>query len=254
MTNVPNAQPENEAMWREVLTKGHRHPMAILPGTPRCLACLLPFGGIGGPVTKVMGRRPSRKNPNLCNLCDYVIPAGGAEVDVAVLFADVRGSTGIAERLGPNAFAALLNRFYGAATNVLIPYNAVIDKMIGDEVMAFFIPAIGPHYRRSAVMAAVNLIKAAGFNRKEEPWLPLGVGVNAGPAFAGRVGSGAVHDFTVLGDTVNTAARLQAQAKAGEIVLGESLYQDVATLFPNAEKRVVTLRGKEEPVILRVIR
>lgn len=254
MATTPSANPENEAIWREALTKRHKHPMAILPGAPRCVGCLIPFGGLGGPVTKVMGRRPSRKNPNFCNLCDELLPSGGAEVDIAVLFADVRGSTGIAERLGPNAFAALLNRFYKAATDVLVPYNAIIDKMIGDEVMAFFIPARGPDYRRVAVTAACDLIEVVGFNKKKEPWLPLGVGVNAGPAFAGRVGTSEVHDFTVLGDTVNTAARLQAVAKAGEVVLSEDIYQEVANLHPDAEKRVVSLRGKEGPVTVRVIR
>ncbi len=68
------------------------------------------------------------------------MPRGGAEVDIAVLFADVRGSTGLGERMGATAFAALLYRFYRTATDGLLAHNAVIDKMVGDEVMALFFP------------------------------------------------------------------------------------------------------------------
>ena len=87
-----------------------------------------------------------------------------------------------------------------------------------------------------------------------EPWLPVGIGVHAGPAYVGKVGSGNVNDFTALGDTINVAARLQAEAAAGEIVISEPVYQEVATRYPDLEQRVVTLRGKGEPISIRIIR
>ncbi len=254
MANVPSAAGENEAMWREVLLHGHASRLAFLPSSPRCTACRVPFGGLGGAVTRVTGRKPGRKNPNFCNLCEDVLPLGGAEIDIAVLFADVRGSTGLAERLGPTAFAALLNRFYKATTESLLPHDAIIDKMIGDEVMALFLPMAGPHLSRTAVSAAEDIMRSVGYGGSGEPWLPLGIGIHAGPAFVGRIGTGGVHDFTALGDTVNTTARLQQEAKAGEIVLSEAVYQEVADRHPGLEKRTASLRGREEPIAVRVLR
>ena len=183
------------------------------------------------------------------------MPPGGAEIDVAVLFADVRGSTALGESMGPREFANLLNRFYRAATNGLAAHDGVIDKMVGDEVMALFIPGTaGQAYRHASVLAAEAVISAVGYGSGGEPWLPVGIGVHAGPAYVGKVGSGTVNDFTALGDTINVAARLQAEAVAGEIVISESVYQEVATRYPDLKQRTVTLRGKNEPVSIRTIR
>ena len=182
------------------------------------------------------------------------MPPGGAEIDIAVLFADVRGSTSLAERIGPTSFAKLLNRFYQAATDSLVAHNAIIDKMIGDEVMALFVPAIsGKEYRRASVLAAKDLMRAVGFGGKGEAWLPLGIGLHAGLAYVGKVGTSTVNDFTALGDTVNSAARLQAEAAAGEIVLSETVYQEASDLYPGLEQRTVALRGKAEAITIRVI-
>lgn len=183
------------------------------------------------------------------------MPPGGAEADIAVLFADVRGSTRLGERLGPSGFAALMNRFYQAATNVLIAHDAIVDKMVGDEVMALFITGYcGSEYRRLATQAGEALLRAVGYGGTSEPWLPVGVSVHSGPAFVGNVGSGGVIDFTALGDTVNTAARLQSEAAGGEMVLSEAVYQAVADRYPDLEQRTLTLRGKDEPVVVRVLR
>lgn len=254
MTSDP-ATPNSEAVWRMVLTEGLRSKYAFLPSSPRCLGCAEPFGGVGGRLMALIGHRRSRKSPNLCNFCDDVLPVGGAEVDVAVLFADVRGSTALAEKLGPKAFADTLNRFYRLATEILISHNAMIDKMVGDEVMALFIPSLCSfqHQRRAAESASA-LIKAIVNVRVGDAPLPVGIGVHAGLAFVGKVGTEAVHDFTALGDTVNTAARLQAEAAAGEVVLSEVLYQAAPELFPQADHRSVSLRGKAEPMEVRVYR
>jgi adenylate cyclase len=175
-------------------------------------------------------------------------------VDIAVMFADVRGSTSLAESMDATAYAALLNRFYKAARDVLVGHHAIIDKMIGDEVMAFFIPAAsGAEYHRVAVQAANELSRAMGSGSAEGAWIPVGIGIQAGSAYVGKIGGDGVHDFTALGDTVNTAARFQAQAAAGEIVISEALYQEVATEYPSAEQRTVELAGKQEPVAIRVV-
>jgi adenylate cyclase len=255
MQEMPEPSPETEQVWRTVLTEGHRSRWAFLPSAPRCVGCLEPFGGIGGRVMALMGHRQSRKNPNLCNLCDDLLPHGGAEVDVAVLFADVRGSTTLAEKVGPSAFAQALNRFYHVATEVLLRHDAMIDKMVGDEVMALFIPSVcGGQHRRKAAESALELAaKVAGLSAADEP-LPVGVGVHAGPAFVGKVGAPGIHDFTALGDTVNTAARLQSEAQAGQVAAGATIADAAPELFTGAEEREVTLRGKTETMTFYVTR
>ena len=174
-------------------------------------------------------------------------------MDIAVLFADVRGSTALGEKLQPSAYAALLNRFYRAATEVLIRHDAIIDKLIGDEVMALFIPGIcGPEYHRHAVEAAAALLRAVGYGESGEPWVALGGAVHSGMTYVGNVGSEVV-DFTALGDTVNTASRLASSAAAGEVLLSETVYAKVAEHFPNLEKRSLMLRGKEASTDARIL-
>jgi adenylate cyclase len=253
------SQGEGEAFWRKVLIEGHQplHFMhsvfRYLPGPPRCKVCHNPFGGIGGKLVGLLGFRRSRKNPNVCTACCEKLPPGGAEVDIAILFADVRGSTALGERLQPTAYAALLNRFYRAATEVLVRHDAIIDKLIGDEVMALFIPGIcGPEYHERAVEAARALLRAVGYGQAGEPWLALGGAVNSGLTYVGNVGSDGVVDFTALGDTVNTASRLASTAGAGEVLLSETVYATVATRFPGLERRTLALRGKEAPMEARV--
>nr|WP_082978223.1 adenylate/guanylate cyclase domain-containing protein [Mycobacterium gordonae] len=237
--------------WDSVLTEGHaslvkaRRMFRYLPSAPRCKLCNNPFGGPAGRVLAVAGFSPSRKNPNLCSRCCDALPAGGAEVDVAVLFADVRGSTALGQRGAATHFAALLNRFYHAATHTLLRHDAVIDKLIGDEVMAFFVRGIsGPGYRSQAVAAGVGLLEAVGYGSDRGPWLELGVAVNAGVAYVGNVG-GAVVDFTALGDPVNVAARMQQHAAGGELLVAAGVADERVGTAP---RRPLNLRGHAAPV------
>jgi adenylate cyclase len=255
-----NSEQGSEEFWRKVLTEGHRPLRLIhllfryLPSPPRCKVCHNPFGGFGGKLVGVLRFAPSRKNPNLCSACCESLPPGGAEVDIAILFADVRGSTALGEQLQPSAYAALLNRFYRAATEVLVRHDAIIDKLIGDEVRALFIRGIcGPEYHQRAVQAARALLRAVGYGGTEKPWLALGGAINSGLTYVGNVGSEGVVDFTALGDTVNTASRMASSAAAGEMLLSEPVYATVAESFPDLQRRTLTLRGKEVPLEARVL-
>lgn len=246
----------SSGQWDKVLTDGHaplvraRRAFRYLPSAPRCKLCNNPFGGIAGAVLGVAGFRPSRKNPNLCTRCCDALPIGGAEVDIAVLFADVRGSTALCNRWAATEFATLLNRFYRVATQTLLRHDAVLDKLIGDEVMAFFVRGIsGPAYRRRAVEAGTELLRAIGHGAADGPWLDVGIAVNAGVAYVGNVG-GAVVDFTALGDPVNTAARMQQHAAAGELLVASEVAEELAL---TASRRILDLRGLDHPMRASVV-
>lgn len=237
--------------WDKLLTEGHgslvraRRVFRYLPSAPRCKICNNPFGGLVGRAFAAAGFKPSRKNPNLCTRCCDSLPPGGAEVDVAILFADVRGSTALGQRGVATDFAALLNPFYIAATRTLLRHDAVIDKLIGDEIMAFFVQGIsGPQYRQRAVAAGMELLKAVGYGSDEGPWLELGVAVNAGVAYVGNVG-GAVVDFTALGHTVNVSARMQQHAAGGELLVASGVADE---LMGTAPRRRLNLRGHDQPI------
>jgi adenylate cyclase len=172
-----------------------------------------------------------------------------------VLFADIRGSTTIAEHLEPSAYAAILNRFYQVATEVLVRHDAIVDKLIGDEVMALFIPGIcGAGYKRLAAEAAVALLGAVGYRAGAKVWMPMGAAVNSGVSYVGNVGGEGTMDFTAIGDTVNVAPRLASLAAAGEVLLSQGVFATVADKFPSHESRTMPLRGREIPFSVRVLR
>jgi len=125
---------------------------------------------------------------------------------------------------------------------------------VGDEVMALFLTGFtGPGCCGKMASAAEGLLRGAGYGSRESPWLPLGIGVDFGLAFVGTVGSGEVKDFTALGDVVNTAARLQSEAKPGQMVISERVYHEVAERYPHAQSVEFQLKGKSEPVPAHVV-
>lgn len=230
-----------------------RRLMRFLPSAPRCKMCNVPFRAFGL-VFRLAGFGPSRKNPNMCTSCFERAPLGGSEMEIGVLFADVRGFTSLAEAVPSDEVARLLNRFYELAMDVLLRHDAVVDKIVGDEVMGLFLPPFVPGDPLAQMVAAGEaLLRGVGFGTGEEPWLPLGVGADFGPAFVGNVGRADVKDFTALGDVVNTAARLQGQAGPGQLVLSERVYEAVSGQFPEAAHVELELKGKAAPVPAHVI-
>jgi adenylate cyclase len=167
------------------------------------------------------------------------------------MFVDVRGFTAMAERLSPADVAERLNRFYALATDAVFRRDGTLDKLVGDQVMAFFgAPIDQRDHARRAVETALEIVRDV---MAEEEGLQVGAGVASGEAFVGNVGGGGVADYTALGDTVNTAARLQGAAAAGEILLTEESYAPVAERFPDAGRRELELKGKTGTVTARVI-
>jgi adenylate cyclase len=242
------------------MTRVVRRAFKRLPSDPRCLVCYAPFHGIGGTFVRIFGFRAGRSslNPTLCDRCEVIVKNNqvGTEVLLTLLFADVRGSSALAEEVGASAFHQLINRFYNTSTEILIQTHALIEKMIGDEVAGMYVPGIaGPDYARTAVEAARALLKSTGHSNSGEPWVHIGVGVHTGIGYVGAVGSSqSVSDITVLGDVANTTARLASQAGAGEILVSEETCSAAGLDFKSCEKRVLQLKGRSQTLTARVFR
>jgi adenylate cyclase len=259
------ARTVNE-MWQKNLTEGnirmrhYRHLYGMLPSNPRCVNCHRPFAGMGGLFLRVIqGTRQSTKNPRFCTACHYVTSQfpGGTEIDLTMLFIDVRGSTSLAERMNAAEFSRLMNRFYESTINVLVQADAFIDKLVGDEVTALFIPGFaGSEHARRAVEAGRSLLRITGHGQPGGPWIPVGVGIHTGTAWVGSIAgaSGAAADFTALGDNVNIAARLASIAGPGEVLLSDATVKAAQIETEALEKRELELKGKSELVSVRVMR
>jgi adenylate cyclase len=182
---------------------------------------------------------------------------GGAEVEISILFADVRGSTTLAEQMRPLEFRALIDRFYGAASQAIIDADGVVDNFLGDGVLALFIPAwAGREHAGRAIDAARGIMRATG-NTGPHPWIPVGVGVHTGVAFVGIVSrsesADQADDLTALGDPVNTAARLSSSALVGEILVSETAAVSAHLDDQGLERRSLDLKGKSRPVSVVVL-
>ena len=176
-------------------------------------------------------------------------------VPLSVLFADVRGYTSLTEGISPAEVPALMNRFYETASSALLSAEGLLGQVEGDNVMGLFVPGLaGKDYPRKAVEGASALLRSVGYGSDEGNWLDIGLGIASGEEFVGNVGGGGYKDFTALGDVTNTAARLTAQAAAGEILIDAMTYQAVAGDYPDAERRELDLKGKAEPVEAFAIR
>ena len=253
-------------MWLKLLNEGdpmarkYRHLYGLIPSNPRCAACNAPFAGLGGILGKVglVGSPRSHKNPRFCNACESFNTAfpGGAEVNLTMLFVDVRGSTTIAERMPAAEFSQLMNRFYAAVIEVLIHADAFIDKLVGDEVTALFIPGYaGKQHALKAVKAGQAMLQASGYGEPGGAWVPVGVGIHTGTAWVGTI-SGAnreAADYTALGDNVNIAARLASLAGPGEILASEAACVEAGLDTDPFEQRELSLKGKSETVCVRVL-
>jgi len=231
------------------------HLNGLLPSDPRCKLCAAPFKGWGGFIMHLLGRDQSRYNPRFCEKCQVFEHPGGAEIPLTMLFADVRGSTTLAEQMNTLDFSKLINRFYTAASHVLIQTDAMVDRLMGDETIGLYIPGFsGPEHPRKAIEAAQELLELTGHRDSKGPWLPVGIGVHTGQAFVGVVGdTEATSDFTALGDNVNITARLASAAGAGEILISDAAYYAANADLGNLERRQLELKGKSEPIGVHVL-
>ena len=261
--NGPGPTPPVDEYWQRFLTQGGdawqsvgRRLFKRIPADPRCRMCAAPFRGPGSPLMRLIGKRQSDANPTMCTSCFNTMTKhhGGAEIDGAMLFADIRGSTSMAERMSPSEFHALLDRFLAAATAAVFRHDGAVDKFVGDELVAIFFPLLtGERYTARAVDAGTDLLRATGHADPEGPWVPIGVGIHSGRAWFGAVGEGRHIELTAVGDTVNVAARIAAAAQPGELLVSATA-ADAAHLDPSLERRTLDLKGKELPTEVVSIR
>jgi adenylate cyclase len=260
--NVPPDDSERERFWYDYLTRGDslerraRRIFRVLPQDPRCQLCAAPFAGAAAPLMRALGKRPADKNPRVCQSCFTFIARhhGGAEIEATFLFADIRGSTALAERMTPAGFHDLLDRFYATASKVVLEHDGGVDKFVGDEVVAMFFPLMsGPAHVGKAVDAALALLRATGHGDSDGPWVPVGAGVHSGQAWVGAVGDESHTELTALGDTVNTTARLASAADAGELLVTADAAR-AAGIGAGLERRALELKGKEAPTDVVSIR
>ena len=255
-----------EAYWAfgaQPTSRTFKRALRALPSTPRCGFCGAPFAGFGARIAGPMGYRPSRKNPNICSVCVELAPPGGTTLEIGVLFADLRGFTSASESRTPAQVSADLQRFYAHAEKVFFP-EALIDKLIGDEVMALYVPPImlpeatemddevRRHVAHVMIGHARDLLERVGYGSSAAPEFDVGIGLDFGEAFIGNLGDTAVHDFTAVGDVVNTASRLQGHADAGEVVLSDRLARHLPE--PIGDLEPLMLKGKELPFDARRVR
>ncbi len=181
---------------------------------------------------------------------------GGTELEISMLFVDVRDSTKLAERMRAVEFSRLMNRFYKAATDALIRTDAYIDKFVGDEVIGLYFPLFaGKSHAAAAIRGAQQLLRVAKGKGELGLALPIGIGVHTGVAYVGTVRGteGSMQDVTALGDNVNIAARLASRAGAGEALVSEATCMSAGLGSDCTERRQLELKGKSQPVCVQVL-
>jgi adenylate cyclase len=256
---VVNKENINQ-MWHDwfmtdafAVEKRMYHFFRILPHDPRCKICHTPFHGIGGMVVGALfGRKQSNLNPRFCNVCEDFAKKlpGGAEVEMSMLFVDVRGSTALSEQMTSMEFQKLINRFYVESTKIITLEDGLVEKLAGDAVAAFWGAGFaGAGYTAKTVRAARNILKAMNGQK-----IPVGIGVHSGVAFFGAMGSeDGLVNISAIGDEVNTAARLASKAAAGEIIISEKALDKAGIKGDGLESRSLELKGISESVAVRVM-
>ena len=173
---------------------------------------------------------------------------------VTVMFADIRSFTSLSEYMEPEDVVAMLNEYFAKMTDILFKYNGMLDKFVGDQIMAVFGHISNERDgARSAVRAAMEMQKATVAlmrERKKErlPVFNIGIGINTGSAILASVGSSNRQDYTVIGDTVNTSARLEKHAQSGEIVIGERTRRHLPKQMELGERVELRMRNRSTPI------
>ncbi len=264
MSEEATADSPNRDLWYTIFAVGHPALVKFqelhrkLPSPPRCKMCFAPFRGLGSIVMGFMKKGPSNRNPQYCSACDHFMRSfpGGAEVNLSMVFVDVRGSTALAETMTPTAFSRIINKFYDAATKAVYETDGFVIDLVGDQVVAVYPPGFsGELHAKKAVQAAEALLRLNVLNERGAQ-LQVGVGVHTGVVYMGTItgASAGVEEIRAVGDNVNTAARLASVAGAGEALVSDATCEAAGPGLEQLEYRTLELKGKNATVGVRVMR
>ncbi len=191
---------------------------------------------------------------------DAANPSGRKE-RLTIFFSDVRGFTSMSEKMEPQEVQQLLSEYFTEMTGILFKYEGTLDKFMGDAIMAFFgNPVPQPDQAKRAVLMALDMQEAIGrLNQKlaaeGRRTIGVGMGINTGDVTVGNLGSKDFLDYTVIGDAVNLACRLEQNAKAGDIIITQATYDEVRDVVEVEPMEPIRVKGKSEPIpIFRVLR
>lgn len=230
----------------------------FLPSHPHCSECGIPMAGVGGNALRFMGSAPSSFSSRLCSGCEKALrkQEGGAEVELTMVFADVRDSTPLAEEKGVMGFKELINRFFKETSKVLIEHNAMVNRLVGDQVIGLFVPRFaGKNHAKTALAATKDLLRVTGHGQGKDPWVSVGAGIHTGKAYVGAVGAGdGVNEIAVLGSAANLCARLSSKAATGEILVSEDSVKLGNLDVEGLETRLLELKGVSRQVSVWVLK
>ncbi|HEX5322039.1 MAG TPA: adenylate/guanylate cyclase domain-containing protein [Stellaceae bacterium] len=236
-----------------------------------CMGCWqqlhvpVPLRGPAALPFRIFGIRPSRMNPNTCTICEMmftkVMRATKISVDVTVLFADLRGYTALSQSLSADQIAALLDVFYDECAAAIWDNDGLLNKTAGDSIMAIFnFPIRHRDHAARAVEAAHEIHRRCdarcrvltGFPDGDDDSLGIGIGIDSGTVSFGEFGR-AHRDLTAIGTVVNTAARAQSVAQAGQVLVTRAVRDRSGSILADAEGQFYPLKGIAEPVELYAV-
>jgi class 3 adenylate cyclase len=222
----------------------------------------VPLRGAASLPFRAFGIRPSRMNPNTCTICEMmftkVMKARQVEIDATILFADLRGYTGLSESRSTGAISELLDAFYDECAEAIWEGDGIVNKTMGDAVMAVFNFPIGRDDHATQAVQAARSIQRRWIARREmlaeavgadDGKIGVGVGIASGKVNFGEFGR-AHHDLTAIGTVVNIASRAQSAAAADEILLTQAVYESAGSELGESRPRDYRLKGLNEPTRL----
>jgi adenylate cyclase len=222
----------------------------------------VPLRGVASAPFRAFGIRPSRMNPNTCTICERmftkVMKARQVEIDASILFADVRGYTGLSQAQSLGAISELLDAFYDECAQAIWEGDGIVNKTMGDAVMAVFnFPIRREDHAIQAVRAARAIQERWSAKREllskslggDGGTIGVGVGIDSGTVNFGEFGH-AHQDLTAIGTVVNVASRAQSAAAADEILVTQSVYERARSELAASQSREYRLKGLAEPATL----
>jgi adenylate cyclase len=190
-----------------------------------------------------------------------LVQFNGKKERLTIFFSDIRGFTTMSEQMEPEEVSELLNEYFSRMTKLVFKHGGTLDKFMGDCIMAFFgNPIIYPDHAKRAVTMAIEMMQELDSLNKE--WadrgkshsLDVGIGICTGDVIVGNLGSAEFFDYTVIGDTVNLASRLQSNAKRSQILISSSTYEEVKDFIQAEALESLIVKGKSQPVDVFIVR